>query len=147
MYSKYRCKYEISPDFKFNGAGIIFFGCGKIIIGRSSYIGGLSTIQASEGMSVVIGNDCSISHNVRIYTKTDVADSDFSIKPVPTKFGNVIVKDNCWIGANVFINPGVVIGENSVVGANSVVTKNIPSYQIWGGVPARLIKSKSVCKN
>lgn len=143
VYGEYRTKYNLPSDFRFNGAGIIFTGNGKIDIGVSSYIGGLSTIQVSEGMGVVIGNNCSISHNVRIYTKTDIADSDFSIKPVPTKCGNVVLGSYSWIGANVFINPGVSIGDNSVVGANSVVTKNIPCNEIWGGVPARLIKKKT----
>lgn len=70
------------------------------------------------------------------------ADSDLRIKPVPSKSGDVLIGDACWIGANVLINPGVEIGRNSVVGANSVVTKDIPPNEIWGGVPAKFIRKK-----
>src|SRR5690606_40914391 len=45
-----------------------------------SYIGGLSTIQAAPGCTVSIGRHCSISHNVRIYTSSAAADSDFRTK-------------------------------------------------------------------
>lgn len=44
-----------------------------------------------------------------------------------------------WIGANVTILKGVTVGRGAVLAAGSVVTKSIPSYEIWGGVPARRI--------
>lgn len=37
---------------------------------------------------------------------------------------------------------GVSIGKNSIIGAGSVVTKNIPSYSIAIGNPARVIKNR-----
>lgn len=141
-YKAYRCKYALSDSFVFNGNNIQFYGDGAIVTGKNSYIGELSTIQAAPGCSVKIGAGCKISHNVRIYTQSALADADFSIEPVPEKFGDVTIQDFCWIGANVFMNPGVTIGENSVVGANSVVTTNIPAGEIWGGVPARFIRKK-----
>lgn len=62
------------------------------------------------------------------------------------KYGNVEIGDNCWIGANVFINPGVKIGDFVVIGANSVVTKDIPSYSIAVGSPAKIIKKLDIEK-
>ncbi len=53
---------------------------------------------------------------------------------------DVVVEDNCWIGANVVITPGVTIGENSIIGAGSVVTKNIPKNSIAVGNPAKVIR-------
>lgn len=142
IYSSYREKYKLNKSFRFNGYRIQLYGNGAIIAGQNSYIGELSTLQASEGYEINIGNHCSISHNVRVYTQTSIADNDFSISK-ESKYGSVFFEDYCWIGANVFINPGVTVGKNSVVGANSVVTKNIPPNEIWGGVPARLIRKKS----
>lgn len=114
--------------------------------GSNSYIGEKSTIQAYPGCRVEIGRNCMISHNVRIYTQSNLADWDFSNSPIPEKVGNVIVEDYVWIGANVFINPRVTIGTNSIVGANSVVTKDIPPFSIYGGNPARLIRQKRLGK-
>lgn len=144
VYSGYKTKYKISKKFGLNGVGIKFYGDGMIIAGPDSYIGEYSTIQVSPDHTVKIGQFCRISHNVRIYTTTAIPDHDFSVTPIPKKNGNVTIENACWIGANVFINPGVVIGENSVVGANSVVTKDIPSFEIWGGVPAKFIRKKQI---
>lgn len=142
FYKGFRYRYKISPDFRFNGKGILLYGEGEILIGRNSYISDYSMLQSSKGCYIRIGAGCQISSNVRIFTESAVADSDFRFKPVSAKFGDVLIGDACWIGANVLINPGVTIGENSVVGANSVVTRDVPPGEIWGGVPARLIRKK-----
>lgn len=48
-----------------------------------------------------------------------------------------------WIGANAIILPGCSrIGNGAIVGAGAVVTKDIPPYEIWGGVPAKFIKRR-----
>ncbi|MDD5334864.1 MAG: acyltransferase [Rhodoferax sp.] len=142
IYSNFRKKYEIDESFRFNGKLIQLYGEGSIRTGVDSYIGALSTLQAAKGYAIDIGSFCSISHNVRVYTQSASPDYDFSIKDRPQKCGDVTFGDYCWVGANVFINPGVAIGNNSVVGANSVVTKDIPPFEIWGGVPAKLIRKK-----
>jgi acetyltransferase-like isoleucine patch superfamily enzyme len=54
--------------------------------------------------------------------------------------GAVIIGENVWIGDKVTILPGVEIGNGVVIGANSVVTKDIPSYCVVGGNPAKVIK-------
>jgi len=142
VYDDYRRRYEISPTFRFNGFNVLLFGTGAIALGQNSYIGEGSSVQAFTDCKVVIGRGCQISHNVRFYTHSAVADSDFSQAKIPHKAADIHVGDYCWIGANAFIGPGVTIGRNAVVGANSVVTQNIPENEIWGGVPARHIRKK-----
>ncbi|WP_171016266.1 DapH/DapD/GlmU-related protein [Pseudomonas sp. F(2018)] len=142
IYLEFRRRYEISPEFRFNGKNILLYGNGRIVLAGNSYIGDSSTVQSSVDCNVEIGSGCHISSNVRIFTESMKADSDLRVKPVPSKTGDVVIGDACWIGANVLINPGVSIGENSVVGANSVVVRDIPPNEIWGGVPAKLIRKK-----
>ncbi|WP_416740243.1 acyltransferase [Pseudomonas sp. NFX71] len=142
IYTSFRLKYSVSPGFRFNGKHILLYGEGEISLGDNSYIGDNSTVHAAQGRSVRVGTGCHVSSNVRIFTESAIPDSDFRIKPVPSKLGDVAIGDACWVGANVLINPGVSIGQNSVVGANSVVTRDIPSGEIWGGVPAKLIRKK-----
>ena len=55
----------------------------------------------------------------------------------PPNIGNDV-----WIGANVFIGRGVSIGDGAVIAAGAVVVKDVPPYQIYGGVPAKLIKPR-----
>jgi acetyltransferase-like isoleucine patch superfamily enzyme len=37
---------------------------------------------------------------------------------------------------------GVVIGNGAVVAAHSLVNRNIPDFEVWGGVPARKLRSR-----
>ena len=53
----------------------------------------------------------------------------------------VIIGDHVFIGTRCIINKGVCIGEGSVVAAGSVVVKDIPAWEVWGGNPAKFIKS------
>ena len=143
VYQGYRHSYNVDSAFRFNGAAIQLYGGGRIVLAADSYIGELSTVQAAAGLSVTVGRHCMISHNVRIYTSSSVADVDFRVGPVLTTSGSVVIGDGVWIGANCYIAPGVIVGANAVVGANSVVTRAIPPSEIWGGVPARFIRRKN----
>jgi acetyltransferase-like isoleucine patch superfamily enzyme len=50
------------------------------------------------------------------------------------------IADNASIGAGACLLPGVLVGEGAIVGAGSVVTKDVESYTVVMGVPARLTR-------
>lgn len=52
----------------------------------------------------------------------------------------VVIGNDVWIGDSVLLIGGVHIGDGAVVLAGAVVTKDVPSYAIVGGVPAKVIK-------
>lgn len=60
-------------------------------------------------------------------------------KITSTTSGPIHIMRGSWIGASVTILPNVTIGEGAVVGAGAVVTKNVESYTIVAGVPAKKI--------
>ena len=57
--------------------------------------------------------------------------------------GKIKIGEDVWLGAHVTVLPGITIGNGSVVGAGAVVTKDIPSYSIAVGVPARIIGKRN----
>ena len=136
-YDGFRATYDIAPDFRFNGPGILLYGNGALRIGARSYIGEWSTVLAQAPATVTIGTDCQIGHNVRIYSASASAE-DLGEQIL----GDVRIGDRVWIGVNVFIGPGRTIGDDAVIGANSVVTSDVGVGAIVGGVPARLIRQK-----
>lgn len=56
-----------------------------------------------------------------------------------TKVGSVRIGNNVFIGAKSIILPGVTIGDKVVVAASSCISHDIPSGEVWGGVPAKKI--------
>ena len=94
-----------------------------------------------------IGKNVSIAPYVTFIGESD-ANNGKEILNLPymkkiRKSQKIIVEDEVWIGANVTILPGVHIGKCAVIGAGSVVTKDIGSYSIWAGVPAKKIRDIS----
>ena len=143
-YDYFRKRYNVKSRFRFNGIDIRIYGDGEISLGDNSYIGKYSTLQLTKGYKIVIGNNCQISHNVRMYTSSADPDQDFTKEKIKSpKQGDIIIGDGVWIGANVFINPGIIVGDNAVIGANSMVTKNVEENTIVGGVPAKFIRNKN----
>ena len=78
IYNGYRIKYNIDNTVKFNGPGIKLYGEGVIEIVEKSYIGEYSFLQSDHGCSIIIGSNCAISHNVKVYTNSYLANQDFN---------------------------------------------------------------------
>lgn len=58
----------------------------------------------------------------------------------PATNGNIRVGDGVWICDNAMINSGITIGSGAIIGFGAVVTKDVPSFAVVGGVPAKVIK-------
>jgi acetyltransferase-like isoleucine patch superfamily enzyme len=52
----------------------------------------------------------------------------------------VTIGHDVWIGRSAIVLPGVQVGDGAVVGAGAIVTKNVRSYAIVAGNPARTIR-------
>ena len=60
----------------------------------------------------------------------------------PQEIRPVSIGNDVWIGSRVTILPGVNIGDGAIIAAGAVVTKDVPSYAIVGGVPAKLLRMR-----
>ena len=121
-------------------------------------------IRINPGINIKLGNYVDLAWGVIITTKggveigdrtligyrSQILSANHEIPPNRGKIFNaghipnkITIENDVWIGANCIITPGVEIGEGAVVAAGSVVTKNVKSFTIVGGVPAKLIKSRN----
>lgn len=107
--------------------------------------------------NTTLGSFCSLGANIKIgganhsvdWVSTsqvfnrnkDTLKKKFSLHPFDP-FQPTIIGNDVWIGDNVMIKAGITIGDGVVIGMGSIVTKDIPSYEIWGGNPAKLIRKR-----
>lgn len=107
---------------------------GNVTVGKNTWIGPFTVLDGSGGLE--IGNNCSISAGVQIYSHDSVrwaiSGGVEKYEYAPTKIGN-----NCYVGPNVIISKGVEIGDGSIIGANSFVNKSFSAGNRIGGSPAR----------
>lgn len=109
-----------------------------IVIGDHTVVNAGCHLDGRGGL--VIGSNVSISAGTWIITdEHDINDPRF-----PEILAPVVIEDYVFIGSKAMILPGVTIGRGAVIGAGAVVTKDVPPFQIVGGIPARAIGERHV---
>jgi acetyltransferase-like isoleucine patch superfamily enzyme len=105
----------------------------RTYVGQNTYLGVHYPIQT--GKSVMIG-----AYSYIISANHRFARRDIPIQHQGFEGAPIMIEDEAWLGTHVVVLPGVKIGRGAIIGAGSVVTKDVPAWEIWGGVPARFIK-------
>ncbi|MCL6419713.1 acyltransferase [Aestuariirhabdus haliotis] len=101
---------------------------------------------------VKIGSRCKVQNSVSVYQGVTIEDDvfvgpnvSFTNDKVPRAFNDnwsiteTLIKCGASLGANSTIVCGVVIGEYAMVAAGSVVTKDVESFTLVMGNPARVV--------
>lgn len=109
---------------------------GDVQVGRETWIGPFTLLDGSGGLE--IGDNCSISTGVQIYTHDTVAwavsGGAAEYERAPVRIGSC-----CYVGPNSVVAKGVSIGEHCVVGAATLVNRDVPPYSIAVGSPCRIV--------
>lgn len=130
-------KFELGIDSTIEDFSAINNGVGPVVIGDRTKIGLSNTIIGP----VTIGNDIRLAQNITLsglnHNYEDIS-RPIHVQGVSTSA--IIIEDATWIGANVVVLAGVTIGKHCVIAAGSIVTKDIPSYSVAVGNPARVLK-------
>lgn len=125
-------KYSVIEDYSCLNNAV-----GDIIIGDYTRIGLNNTIigpvnienNVNLAQGVVISG---LNHNYNNIRRT------INEQGISTSL--ITIEEDTWIGANAVVTAGVTIGKHCVIGAGSIVTKDIPSYSVAAGNPAKIIK-------
>ncbi|MEZ0148431.1 MAG: DapH/DapD/GlmU-related protein [Candidatus Reddybacter sp.] len=106
-------------------------------LGNNTYSAGtiLDPPLTFVGANTIIGHDAALfSHAIE--------GSNFSLNAIR-------IGDNVTIGATAVIMSDVIIGDGAIVSAGAVVSKGtrIAAGEVWGGMPARLLKAAPPTNN
>lgn len=132
--------YEVG-DYSYGFVNAVDPQFGKMKIGRFCSIG--------PNFTAIIGN-----HDWRLVTSYpflhvdkvfDNREEQWDLSKVLGKedhYSNGVTEigNDVWIGKDVIVTSGIKIGDGAVLAAGAVVTRDVPSYAIVGGNPAKIIR-------
>ena len=110
----------------------------NIEVGEHSCLG--PQVDCYNQGKITIGNNTVISQKAYLCASTH----DYTIASFPLICKPIVIEDKVWIAADSFIGPGVTIGTGAIVGARSAVFKNVESWTVVGGNPAKVIKKRII---
>lgn len=114
----------------------------SISIGSSFSMEG-GRIEAMDGKTISIGNNCMFSRGVEVCNGDNhpiyaVGHTDVRLNPS----SDVVIGNHVWLGANVKVLKGTYIADDVFVGACALVSGKLETaHTLYIGVPAREFKS------
>ncbi|MBW9222849.1 acetyltransferase [Methanothermococcus sp. SCGC AD-155-K20] len=137
-----RMRVEKYYQAKEKGYGLISYVCSKAIvwdnveIGENSFIFEASIIQPF----VKIGNNVIVWSGGHVGHHTIINDHVF-IAPYAAISGLCKIGSYCFIGINATIRDGMSVAEDCIIGANALIIKNTQKGGVYGGQPAKLLRT------
>jgi acetyltransferase-like isoleucine patch superfamily enzyme len=138
---------SLGSNVRIDSHVVILAARGILGIGNNVHIEPSASIVAH--FPVQIGNFCTISHGVRLFTASADYSGNHFTNVFPSKnyqdplTGPITIMDHVIIGGNSVVMPNLVISEGAAIGALSFVKNSLEGWTIYGGNPLRTIKTRS----
>ncbi len=128
-------------------AGLKVFDKPRLHIGDNSYIGPL--VRLMVGKEIRIGKNCAIGS--RLITDNPGHSRDVLRRlesgvgnPLPEDIRPVTIGDFVWLPIETFVYPGVTIGDGVVALAGAHINRDMPSFCLVAGQPAKIIRKLEI---
>ena len=119
--------------------GATLYNGDTLVSGRGVHSWGIRVWVQGETVCT-IGDDCLFSENIQVRTTDHHSIIDLETWTQANRPADVTIGRHVWIGANCIVTKGSNIGEGSIIAPTALVTGSVPPKELWGGVPARMIR-------
>jgi len=117
-------------------------------------------VHISSGSKIIGGKNAfvemkefsTLAPNVVLSAGSDDYIGGIATPMVPMEFkgdaviGKIILNKHCIVGAGSVVLPNVTFHEGACVGALSLVNRDLQSWKLYAGIPAKLIKERNSVK-
>lgn len=145
---------QTKPDMIKVGAGsridsfVKLEGGKGLIIGQYVHIASFAHLGIGGGL-LIIEDFAAVASGGRIISGSNQLDAMSMSACAPAHIQRVVpsmtrmAKYSCVL-CNGVVLPGVTLHEGAVLAAGGVATRDIPAWEVWGGVPARFMFKREV---
>ncbi|PWV58837.1 acyltransferase [Plasticicumulans acidivorans] len=134
---------------------LYYFGCGALKPFNVMFVRPFVQylFGARIGKNVALGGTLVDPHLIEIGDEAIIGENSViaahAINSGYIRFGRIVIDSQATVGVNATVMPGVSIGRGAVLLAGAVATPGtvIPDGEMWGGVPAKRIKSVMMLHN
>ncbi|MEM1108515.1 MAG: colanic acid biosynthesis acetyltransferase WcaF [Planctomycetota bacterium] len=107
----------------------------NVSLGANSVVGDFAILYALG--PITIGQRVTVSQYAHLCAGThDFSRPDFPLLRLP-----IVIEDDVWLAADTFVGPGVTVGQSAVLGARGCAFKNLEPRTVYGGNPAKALRS------
>ena len=122
-----------------NGRPVRLPHVGGVTLGKDVEVGALATVSSGTIDETRVGDGAKIGDNAHVAHNCVLGENVMLAAGVALA-GSVRLADAVWLGPNASVKEGVSVGERSIVGIGSVVVRDVPSGEVWAGVPAKKLR-------
>ncbi len=122
--------------------------CHAVRIEDFSHVGVHCYLSGSGG-GIVLERYAILSSGVRLFSSADDYSGEFMTTPLVAppytnpRCGRVHLEPFSIVGAQAVVLPSCRLAEGAALGAFSLATKSLKAWTIYGGIPARRLKSRA----
>jgi acetyltransferase-like isoleucine patch superfamily enzyme len=91
--------------------------------------------------TIELGRNVNFGPGVMVFSSQDRFESDPEERHRSHDFAPVRIEDDARVFSGTIIGPGVTIGRGAVIAGNAVVVSDVPAMEMWGGTPARRLRT------
>ena len=114
-------------------------------ISRSSSVGPGTVVLAHAAFTAAVSVGAHVAIMPHVTLTHDVVVDDFAtIASCASLGGGVRVQRSAYLGAGALIGENRTVGAFSLIGMGAVVTRDVPTREVWAGVPARRLRTAAI---